>query len=589
MKKSQYAIILLAIFLLNSCYDLDRYPQDRLSSETFYKTDEQAKESIMGVYSALKFGYAFGIYWANDVASDIAFGYDDNVGMQSIIQNSFTSHTGHVIARWTHTYDCIRRANTVIGKISASTSISSDVRKQVVAEAKFLRALLYFHLTNYFGGVPIYDEKVDYDKDYMNLQSARSSLDDVRKFIISDLTDAIADLPVKWDTDDYGRATKGAAYALRGKVYLYEKDYKKAAVDFEEIVKDLHNMGYGYSLYPNYADLFKPKGHDSDEMIFSIHNYVDTGFNLGMPFGKYVGNPTTFGAGWNNVLPSVALADSYELKNGKKFNWDDFFPGYNEGVVSNDTVRTHQIGREFYTAKLTTDKTAIAKYPIFYEKLKEMYDQRDPRMAETLILPYSIYKGGFPTVRDYTLVYAEGANRNNGFCTVNRYAYPYFLYLFRKFVSEGDMDGMLQVGRDDRDNTPINFPVIRYADVLLMLAECDNELGKFDEAVSYINMVRVRSCMPIINNGDSWMEARDKSAVFERIKHERAVELALEGHRYLDLRRWGLLKSTLTGPVKDIIGNVIYDRQPFTDNLLLWPIPQNAINANPNLIQNPGW
>jgi len=581
MRKSQYIIILLTAILLNSCYDLDRYPTDQLSSGTFWQTDEQAKEGVMGAYNALKAGYAFGIYWANDCLSDIAFGYDDNVGMQSIVQNTFDANSGHVKARWQHTYNGIRVANEVIRKVQESPKITDTVKKQIVAEGKFLRALLYFHLTNYFGGVPIYNEKVDYDKDYMNLQSERSSLDDVRKFIISDLTDAIADLPVKWNNDNYGRATKGAAYALRGKVYLFGKDYKNAASDFEEIVKDPNNEGYGYGLYPKYADLFTQTGHASKEMIFSIQNYLSAGFNLGMGFDHYIGNYVSFGFGWNNVLPSVGLADSYELKNGKKFDWDDFIPGYNENV--------NNFRLKVYTSTLDdNDKTKVKTYTGYLNQLKTIYTQRDPRMAATLILPYSHYVGKFSSnTENFEYVIAQGTNNGHFVCSCNYY-YPRVLYLFRKFVPEGDMNGQL-TKKTDRDYTPINFPIIRYADVLLMLAECDNELGKLNDAVDYINMVRERSGMAEINNGDPWMEARNKDAVFERIKHERAVELVLEGHRYSDLKRWGLLKDAMTGSIKDIVGNTLFNRQTFTDNLLLWPIPTAARDHNPNLVQNPGW
>lgn len=581
MKRIHYILFILAAFLMSSCYDLNRYPQDQLSAGTFYKNDTQAKEGVMGVYSGLRYGYAFGIYWANDCLSDIGYGYDDNVGMQSIVQNAFDATSAHVTARWQHTYDVIRKANTVIRNVSASSTISDDVKTKVIAEAKFLRALLYFHLTNYFGGVPIYDESIDYDKDYMSLQSPRSSLEDVRKFIIKDLTDAIAGLPVCWDQSNYGRATLGAAYALRGKVYLFAKDYASAAKDFEEIVKDPGQRGYGYQLYANYADLFTQKAHNSSEMIFSIQNYLAAGYNLGMGFDHYVGNYVSFGFGWNNVLPSVALADSYELKNGKKFNWDDFFPGYNANL--------NNFRLNLYTSVLDpADNKKVKTYTKDLDALKAMYDQRDPRMAATLMLPYSHYVGQFSSSSEnFEYVIAQGTNNGHYVCPC-RFYYPNVLYLFRKFVPEGNMDGQL-TKKSDRDYTPINFPLIRYADVLLMLAECQNELGNVDAAVAYINQVRARSGMALINGGDSWMEARTKSAVLDRIKHERAVELALEGHRYSDLKRWGMLKDAMTGPVKDIVGNTLFDRQPFTDALLLWPVPTKARDANPNLDQNPGW
>ena len=302
MKKlSKSFISIIVILMFSSCYDLDRFPQDQLSSGTFWQTDEQAKEGILGVYAGLKYGYVFGIYYSMDCASDLGWGYDDNVGMQSIVQNSFSTNSGHVKARWQHTYDAIKSANIVIRNVQQSDLISEAAKKEVIGEARFLRALLYFHLTNFFGGVPIYDETTDYDLDYMNLRSPRATEEEVRNFIISDLTSAINDLPVKWDNADYGRATKGAAYALRGKVYLFEKQYDNAIEDFEEIVLDPAGLGYDYVLYPEYADIFTQKGHASNEIIFSVQNYNAVGFNLGMSFDHYIGNNASFGFGWNNV------------------------------------------------------------------------------------------------------------------------------------------------------------------------------------------------------------------------------------------------------------------------------------------------
>ncbi len=583
MKKIYKLLLIIPVMsFLSSCYDLDRYPQDQLSSGTFWQTDEQAEEGILGVYATLKYGYVFGIYYSMDCVSDLGWGYDDNVGMQSIVQNSFNANSGHIKARWQHTYDAIKKANVVIRNVKASGEISEDVKKEVIAEARFLRALFYFHLTNFFGGVPIYDETVDYDTDYMNLQSPRSTEEAVRDFIISDLTSAIEDLPVEWDAAGYGRATKGAACALRGKVYLFEKEYDKAIKDFEEIVIDPEGRGYGYELYHDYAGLFTQEGDASNEMIFSIQNYTAVGFDLGMSFDHYIGNQNSFGFGWNNVMPSVDLADSYELKDGKPFNWDDFIPGYNE-----DT----EVRRNVFVSTLTSDKVQVEAYPEYYNQLLNMYDQRDPRMKETLILPYTHYLGGDPEVRDCEFVFADGVSRNNGFVIVNRYGnYDNLLYLFRKFVPEGDMNGQL-TQKSHRDQTPINFPVIRYADVLLMLAECYNEKNNVDEAVKYINMVRSRPStdMTEINNGDPWMEARTRNEVFKRIRHERGVELVLEGHRYCDLKRWGLLGDVLNKPVTDIAGTTIMTRQPFNEQLLYWPVPSEARDRNPNLEQNPGW
>ena len=142
---------------------------------------------------------------------------------------------------------------------------------------------------------------------------------------------------------------------------------------------------------------------------------------------------------------------------------------------------------------------------------------------------------------------------------------------------------------NNREDTPINFPLIRYADVLLMLAECYNQTDQQTKAVDLINQVRARVDMPGLNSGPSYLQATTKEQVFERIRHERAVELAGEGLSFSDMKRWGLLE-TLAGEVKGFTGQFYYNRVVQSRDYL-WPIPNNEIQKNPSLKedQNPGW
>ena len=577
MKKKYLSRFLISLFalVLTGCYDLDRFPQDALSSETFWKTEMQAEEAINACYQALKLRETYWRFFAMDCISDIGIGYDDP-GYLTISSGRLTSRDGYVSNRWRHSYEGVTRANNVIRNVQGM-NINETAKNQVLGEAKFLRGLFYFFLMQHFGGVPLYDETTDYNKDYMKLLKPRETEEKTREFILKDLTDAIKLLPVKWSQSNYGRATKGAAYALRGKVYLYNKQYDLASKDFEEIVLDPSQQGYGYELYPNYADLFTKVGDSSSEMIFAIQNYFKIPNWLGMPMCHYMGSNASMDACWNNVMPSVELVDSYECKDGRPFNWDDFIPGYNESKeVREQTLR----------ATLTDDLKAVKDYPKYYKELLSMYEQRDPRMKETIILPYTYYLGNMKEVDNLCLfVYATGVSIQNGFVVINRYKNNY-LYLYRKFVPEGNLGGTW----NSRGNTPFNFPIIRYADVLLMLAECYNEQGKLDEAVRYINIVRQRPStnMPGINSGPEWLEARTKDAVFKRIMHERAVELPGEGLRYYDLRRWRLMEKYLNGDVQDAMGNHIYYTK-FEEKDYLWPIPSEEIEKNPNLTQNPGW
>ena len=430
-----------------------------------------------------------------------------------------------------------------------------------------MRAFFYFELLKFYGGVPIYDESVVVSQSFNEMKSPRNSAEDVRAFIIKDLDAAISGLPEEWPSSDYGRATKWAAVALEGKVYLYNKQYSEAANCFQQVVSSGK-----YALYNSYEDLFKPGGDESNEMIFAIQNMGGVGQDYGMPMTFYMGTRSSYGSCWDNVTVATDFVDNYECIDGKPFNWDEWIPGFNES----DDVK-----KATFMATLSPDLKSVAQYPKYKETLLNMYKHRDPRMSATLILPYTMYKGwaaNAPSDDEYVI--ASGVNENNHFIRVNN---GWHVYLFRKFVAEYNMDGAI----NNRADTPINFPLIRYADVLLMLAECDNELGKLDEAVKLINQVRARVGMPGLNSGPEWLKATSKDEVFKRIKHERAVEFAGEGLSFDDYKRWGLLQ-TLSRPIKAFTGETLYNRI-VRDRDYLWPIPQTEIDQNNSLEQNPGW
>lgn len=208
-------------------------------------------------------------------------------------------------------------------------------------------------------------------------------------------------------------------------------------------------------------------------------------------------------------------------------------PGFNES----DDVK-----KETFYATLNKGLNQVETYPAAKDKLLDMYSKRDPRMMATIILPYTTYKGWYanaPMDTEYIITAKSGqANEKNGFIRVNG---NYEMYLWRKFVAEYDMDGAI----NNRADTPINFPLIRYADVLLMLAECYNQTDQQTKAVDLINQVRARVGMPGLNSGPSYLKATTKDEVFKRIRHERAVELAGEGHSFSDMKRWGLLDPWL--------------------------------------------
>ena len=571
------ATMLLAAMTFTGCYDLETYPGDKVNEGTFYKTGDHAHQGLMGIYGMLRLNEAYGYQFCFDHLGDIAYGY--NYYMMFLA--TYTDRDGTIQAHWQTFYDGIHRVNTFIRSVKGMRGIITDEQiNEYVAEAKFLRAMFYFSLTDLFGGVPYYDESTNVNEEFMNLKQPRSSLEEVRAHILEDLDEAIKYLPVEHAASEYGRATKGAAYALRGKVHLYDKEWQSAINDFEEIVYNKSN-NYGYALDDDYARVFKLyNGAKSPETVFSIQNKSGVGTEYGMQIQALMGCRGAYGSCWNNTVPSTQLVDMYEFRDGRPFNWDEIFPGYN--------AMTPEQRKELLSVEMDGSGTIVGLREADTAKILSAYTCRDPRLMATVIVPYSHYMGNIGRTTNVDLIFALdhnlAGNANGG--TIQNNA-GWVSYLYRKFVTEGDQGGAIS----NRLHTPFAFPLIRFADVLLMLSEAYNEAGQLDKAVTEFNKVRARVGMPGLNSGPAWMVVSNKEQMAERIRKERAVEFAGEGLRFSDLRRWGyeIAHKTLNNvDAVNIYGEPIYTHL-FTERDMLWPIPGVERERNKELTQNPGW
>lgn len=570
MKRYLLGICACSLLTMTSCYDLEQLPQDAVVID--FNEPQKAYESLIGVYQSLNASGVYNGLYSLESVTDLGWStngwwpaYDKyNVGMG--IANAYY---GSFSDAWTGQYEGIARANNIIANLENST-ISEGIRIQYTAEARFLRALLYNNLLNYFGGVPIYDET--FTGDASEMKKPRNTADEVRKFVLDDLAYACENLP-KTRGDSVGLASEGAAYALRGKVYLYNKEYEKAKADFLQVV----NGGYGYILNSSYASLFRPAGFEDGadnckEIIFAVENMGGSATPYGLNV-QFLGNRASYGSCINTNVASQELVNMYECTDGKPYDRDNFFKNISD--------------EDLYLSIFDENGQKVVTYPPEVEKLKAMYAQRDPRMDATVILPYTIYRGWANNEAiDCEMVLAKDgyfSYEGNGYV---RNAYNQDTYLWRKFVQEYDWGGTIS----DRAHSPVNWPVIRYADVLLMLAECYNQTGDQASAVSYINQVRARVNMPGLNSGPAWLQASTQDQVFERIKHERAVEFALEGIRFFDLQRWGELVEKTNGMKQtDIMGRLVGGVKTIDSKYNLWAIPGSEIDLNKSLEQNTGW
>lgn len=578
MKLNRIAALFAIATAIGGCESLDYIPGDQMSGQTFWQTEDHARQAAVGMYAAMKEPWCFGLEFTFDMCSDLADGTSPWADISR--GTSFASNSGGVQNHWQYLYELVHRSNTVIRNVE-NMPISRATIDRVTGEAKFLRAMAYFRMLNCWGGVPYYDETCDINREFSNLKSPRSSAEEIRGHIIDDLTEAIEKLPVSWEAADLGRATKGAAYALRGKVYLFNRQWDKAIADFEEIVYNKsHN--YGYSLHPDYNSLFRLyNGSHSPEMIFSIQSIDGNTAGYALDIVSYFGNKSTMRliAG-NRIVPSVTLVDMYENLDGSPFDWDDMFPGFNDGGAETRKkylcVAIDQ-GSTTVTSTLDCDTT----------KVMDAYRLRDPRLCLNVITPYSHYlgtdAGSSPMDKQFVLADPTKGGAPMEAMAFIRNSEGWNSYFWRKWIPTGNLDGYW----GEYNRTPYEFPLIRLGDVILMLAEAYNEAGETDKAVTELNKIRARAGMPELNSGAAWLAVTGKEEMAERIRRERAFELAGEGQRYWDLRRWGLLEASVKNAI-DIFGDLMYTRS-YQPRHEMWPIPLVEMERNTNLKQNEGW
>lgn len=570
--------IAAAAIMLSSCESLDYTPGNQMSGQTFWQTEDHARQAAVGLYAAMKAPWCFGLEFTFDMCSDIADGTSPWADISR--GTAFASNSSGVQNHWQYLYELVHRSNTVIRNV-ATMPISATTIDRVTGEAKFLRAMAYFRMLNCWGGVPYYDETCDINEQFANLNAPRSSEEEIRQHIIDDLTEAIEKLPVSWEAADLGRVTKGAAYALRGKVYLFNRQWNEAIADFEEIVYNKTN-NYGYELHPDYNELFRLyNGNHSPEMIFSIQSIDGNTAGYALDIVSYFGNKSTMRLiASNAIVPSTTLVDMYENADGSEFDWDEQFPGFNDGDP--------QLRRSYLCVAIDQGSTTVTStLDCDTTKVMDAYRLRDPRLCLNVITPYSHYlgtdAGSNPMDKQFVLADPTKGGAPMEAMAFIRNSEGWNSYFWRKWIPTGNLDGYW----GEYNRTPYEFPLIRLGDVLLMLAEAYNESGSTDKAIEEVNKVRARAGMPGLNSGASWLSVSGQEDMSERIRRERAFELAGEGQRYWDLRRWGLLEKSVRNAT-DIFGDLMYTRSYQTRHET-WPIPLVEMERNLNLTQNPGW
>lgn len=410
------------------------------------------------------------------------------------------------------------------------------------AEAHFLRAYFNFELLKRYGPIPIIKSTLDINKDYSD--TPRPTMKEVVEFIANDCdmaADSLELTPWRNMNDAFGRATKGAALALKSRLLLYaasplyvnfgdideankpsDATLWKAAADAAKAVIDLNQ----YELASAYDDLFK-NDFQNKEYIF-VRRYPS---NSDFEKSNF---PVSYG-GKGGTNPSQNLIDDYEMLDGTAFDW-------------NDPVK--------------------AAHP---------FENRDERLLATVLMNGVLFKG------KRIATYPGGAD---AMPNPNATKTGYYL---RKFLNE---NVNIQTGGGSDGHV---VPLFRLAEIYLNYAEALNEYDPTNPDIAvYLNKIRERVSLPDVPSGLTQEQMRTL------IHHERRVELAFEEHRFWDVRRWKVASSTLGAPVKgvkitqDDAGNFTYspvqvEQRVFQPKMYWYPIPQSEVLKLHHWEQNKGW
>lgn len=311
MKKTiKFLTVITILFIVASCSDefSDNPPEDQLTVDNFFNTDQQVFSSGSSLYGFPWFYFAGekAMISIGDLYSGLAVGsYQD---LQQFEQFSITSNNAFLSEGWGSLYNVIATSNTLL--FNLETKVASDVSQEMVnnvtGEAYFMRATAYFYLVRAWGDVPIIHSIDQYNSD---TEIFKNPVADVYRFIIRDLEAANQLLPSQWG-NAAGRAIKSTTDAMLAKVYLTMKDYANAKLYAEKVLSS-----GDYGLLDNYGDLFKPQNNNNRESIFAIQWVGCSNWGYGSTIQAYVAansRLTGFNDGWGTFQPSIHLINSYE-------------------------------------------------------------------------------------------------------------------------------------------------------------------------------------------------------------------------------------------------------------------------------------
>ncbi len=580
----KYILGFSLLFYSTSCDTdfLNVNPEDRFSEDVVWQDPNLVEAFVNEMYRGLNHGIRE--LMLGSLADESHFIH--NYGSAQVVQSNLTSADIGSFSRgdfdefnWPVLYARIRQINLFLENIENVPFDNADFKDRLNGEVHFLNAYFYHNLIRLYGGVPLVQQAYGLDDDFAIV---RSSLQESIQYVVDECDLAASLLPATYGAGagDIGRATRGAALALKARMLLYaasdlyndpswaggysnpelisttgDRTAKwQAAKDAAKAVMDLgiYSLQDTDNPVKDYTDLFLLK--DSKESIFSRFFIKSRGWEDGALPGLANG-PNGY-HNWGGNTPIQELVDDYEMVDGSKFDWNN---------------------------------PAHANAP---------YENRDPRFGASILYDQALWRPRPSDVAEIDPVgkviirsvetapgtYTPGLDTRDG--PIEDWNGGYSGYYLRKFIDPSVVHEYAAAGGNQE--APWHF--FRYGEIILNYAEACIGLGEEAEARTYINMIRQRAGMPDITESGQ--------ALVDRYRNERRIELAFEQHRYFDVRRWMIAPQALGRNANGIVivdplaGPVQYSRNKIQDRawnnkMYFLPIIQDEINRNDALVQNP--
>ena len=553
MKKTILTMGLAAALCGTSCSDvIDLNPGDRFSPATVWSSTTTVDSYVLGLYSIFSSScefYGTGSPNLTDAYSDILKSgswdqYNHSYNRSLFQESAFNSTSAGAFECWSTHYERIRRENEFLRDAPKYREKFGEKWMDTrIAEVRFCRAYAYYLLCRVYGGVIL---RTEVDGPEQN-DKARATEADCWDFIIEELKDLAPQLPQgnktengdNWDDANYGRATQQAAYGLLSRVALFAERWDVAA----QAARDVEKCGGALDL-TGYANVFNGDLKSNKEILFGVDFEQDVITHRYDAYVRPSGDAKALGTSalYSVFFPTSELADSYEMADGTPFSWE-----------------TH--GSDPYTG-------------------------REPRFYATILYNGASWMGR--TIESY-VGGADGFKEYENSKSANTTVTGYYL---RKYLKDGDKSWITAYSAQ-------TCILIRYAEVLLNKAEALAELSweqNSVEALQALNDVRGRVGLPS-------RQTASKEEFMEFVRHERMVELAGEGFRYWDLRRWRLAEEVING--KNVHGVKITktdsgfnyehvdadngNKRIFYDRYYHFAIPESERSKNPLCDNNQGW